>query len=271
MTYTNPIAPSPISSLSLPRDPFIQNIYEKVMQTINNADQVPGYNSTIYNTLKTGLSEKWGKLVETGLLEERGTDADIRPYFVSLQGIIEHVLASELKKSVSSLTGVIHTPAPATPLCTIGEVSAELVDKAVVEDPLRLFTVKARSTILRDYLFQGGELYVVYPSKGLEVRNGEQKKIYATELEKYPTRLFNRPLTCDAIANDKVGAFYLFKNNEGKLFAFAIKMTQANATQPQGDFALWFGEYNNSAIKERITEIEKDVLKYSSQPIPLSI
>ena len=238
------------------KDLIIQNIHSKVMETINHSDNVPGLKSEEFNSLKVGISERWNELVDKGVLQVTATDKDVRPYFVALQGIIEHVLAYELNKSIKSLTGVIHTPMPATPLCTEGNVSKELVDPSIEEDPLRLFTVKARTTIIRDYLFQGGDLHVVYPKQGIAKRTEIQVQIYQKELDNYPSHLFDRPLECASIENDLVGAFYLFKNSDGKQFGFAIKMTQANNPQDLGSFGLWFGEVNNkSPINERITSV----------------
>src|SRR5690606_21668156 len=160
-------------------------------------------------------------------LEVSGTDKDVRPCFVALQAIVEHVLASALQKEVVSLKGVIHTPMPATPLCTIGKISKELVNPSIENDPARIFTVKARTTIIRDYLFKGGDLYIVYPKNGFKKRTEEQQKVYQQELASYPTHLFDVPLNCEDIPTDLIGATYLFQDRSGKTFIFAIKMTQA--------------------------------------------
>lgn len=100
-------------------------------------------------------------------------------------------------------------------------------------------------------------------------RTAIQQQTYKKELENYPTHLFDRALDCESISNDLVGAFYLFKNVEGKLFAFAIKMTQANSPQDLGNFGLWFGEVNKSPVNNRISNVLDHILKYSSQPILL--
>lgn len=247
----------------------MEAIYSKVLETIQNSDNVPGLKAEEFATLRPGVIAYWNELVEKGVVEVTATDKEVRPYFVALQGIIEHVLACELNKNVHSLTGVIHTPMPATPLCTEGSVSRELVDPTIQEDLLRLFTVKARTTIVRDYLLQGGNLYIVYPQDGINKRTETQQQIYKKELNNYPLHLFDRPLNCISINNDLVGAFYLFKDNTGKVFGFAIKMTQANNPQDMGNFGLWFGEFNASPIRDRISIILNDVLKYSSAPIPL--
>ena len=251
-------------------DPSIQHIHSQVIQTIEHSDNVPGLKSEVFYTLKIGLAERWNELVNKGVLEITGTDKDVRPYFVALQAIVEHVLAQELNKNtIRSLTGVIHTPMPATPLCNEGEVSKNLVNPSIQEDPLRLFTVKARTTIIRDYLFQGGDLYIVYPKAGLAQRKETEQQIYKKELVNNPFHLFDRPLDCPSIDPNLIGAFYLFKSPEGKVFAFAIKMTQANNPQDVGSFGLWFGEVNKSPVHNRISSVLDAILKYSPQPIPL--
>jgi hypothetical protein len=248
---------------------FIEQINSKVIETIENAEQVPGLQAQEFCSLKMGLKERWHELLESGVLEVTGTDQEVRPYFVALQAIVEHVLADELNKNIESLMGVIHTPMPATPLCTEGTISQELVNPDIENDPLRLFTVKARTTIIRDYLHKGGKLYVAYPKEGIHKRTEVQRHIYAKELLNYPLNLIDCPLNCESLPSDCVGAFYLFEDMHGKLFGFAIKMTQANNPQEKGNFGLWFGEFTNQPLQERIQSIFNGVLKYSPKTISL--
>jgi hypothetical protein len=250
-------------------DPFIQNIHSKVMETITKSESIPGFESPVFNTIKGGIIDDWNVLVKEGVIEKTAPDKEVRSNFVALQAIVEHVLAYELSKTVKSLTGVIHTPMPATPLCTKGSVSAELVDSSIIEDPSRLFTVQARTTIVRDYLEQGGDLYIVYPEEGMTQRNEMQQEIYKSELEKYPAHLFDRPLNWDSFSNDLVGAFYVFKNTDGKSYAFAIKMTQANSPQELGSYGLWFGEYNKSPVYDRVSNVLNILNKDALKPIQL--
>ncbi|MBS0621125.1 MAG: hypothetical protein JSS61_06675 [Verrucomicrobia bacterium] len=242
-------------------DPFTQTFDSKVVDIIENSEQ--------YKSLKPGLLERWNELVEQGVLEVSGTDEEVRPYFVSLQGIVEHVLATELNHSVKSLIGVIHTPMPATPLCTDGAVSEELVSTSVLQDPMRLFTVKARTTIVRDYLHQGGNLYIAYPKAGIARRTASQQEIYRKELANYPLCLHDYPLECESIQDDLIGATYVFTDQEGNAFAFAIKMTQANSPQDKGHFGLWFGDAQNSPVHERIQDVSQNVLIHCKEPIQL--
>lgn len=141
---------------------------------------------------------------------------------------------------------------PATPLCSKGEISKELVDLSIESDPARLFTVKSRMTIVRDYLFKGGDLYVVYPKSGYDKRTEEQQKIYKQELATYPNHLFDVPLNCESIPTELIGATYLFQDKSGNKFIFAIKMNQAKDPQDIGNFGLWFGSINQPDIQGRL-------------------
>lgn len=275
MVTLNPLpsGSGPIEALST-KDLFIQDIYSKILETIRNSATVPGLKSEEFNSIKVGVEERWTELITKGVLESNGTDKEVRPYFVALQGIFEHVLACELGKNIQSLTSVIHTPMPATPLCTDGDVSKELVNPSIKKDPLRLFTVNARATIVRDYLYQGGDLYIVYPKDGFSKRTEIQQQIYKKELENYPSHLFDRPLNCESISNDLIGAFYLFENKQGELFGFAIKMSQANSPEDLSSFGLWFGKITKSSkspIEDRISSVLENVLKDSPGVIPLPI
>lgn len=201
------------------------------------------------------MTQTWNTLVAEGVVEITATDKEVRPIFVGLQGIVEHVLASELNTSVKNLQGIIHTPMPATPLCTTGAISKELVDPSIENDPARLYTVKARTTILRDYLFKGGDLYIVYPKEGFNNRTTEQQEIYKQELRNYPIHLFDVPLDCDTIPLEMIGATYLFQNEAGQTFIFSIKMTQAKDPQELGHFGLWLGPLDHPAIQKRLKTI----------------
>lgn len=231
------------------------DIDTKVLETIEYSVEIPGLKSEEFSTLKSDIAKTWAILLRDGVIEISGTDKEVRPCFVAIQGIVEHVLASELQRSVKTLKGVIHTPMPATPLCSQGEISKELVDPTIELDPVRLFTVKARTTIVRDYLFKGGDLYIVYPKSGFDKRTEEQQRIYKQELLNYPDHLFDVPLDCESIPGAHVGATYLFQDNAENTFVFSIKMTQAKDPQEIGHFGLWFGPIHHAAIQERLQTV----------------
>jgi hypothetical protein len=227
----------------------------KVLEIISYTQDIPGLNSEEFSALKNEILRAWEDLFQIGMLEVSGTDKDVRPYFVALQGLLEQALALELNHEVKMLKGFIHTPMPATPLCTKGEISEGLVDPSIEIDPARLFTVKVRTTIVRDYLFKGGDLYVVYPKNGFTQRTEEQQIIYKQELLNYPNHLFDVPLNSENIPLDLIGATYLFQDQSGQTFVFSIKMTQAKDPNEKGDFGLWFGPINDPLIQERIKAI----------------
>jgi len=213
----------------------------RITELIEQSQQMPGLTQAEFSSIKDTVSDAWKVLAREGILEVTCTDQEARSSFVALQGIIEHVLSTELRQHITTLDGFIHTPMPATPLCTRGEISRELVDSSIEMDPHRLLTIKARATIVRDYLFQGGNLYIVYPRSGLLKRTLEQQQIYKEELRNYPSHLFDVPLNIDSIPLNWIGATYFFKDQSDNLFVFGIKMTQANHPQDIGHFGLWFG------------------------------
>lgn len=253
------------------KDPFVQHIHSKVIETIEHSKTVPGLQSEVFNTIKPGIILRWNELTEKEVLEVSAADAEVRPYFVAIQALVEHVFSCEQGKSVKSLVGVIHTPMPATPLCSVGAISTGLVSPSVEEDAARLFTVQARTTIIRDFLAQNGELYVVYPEKGFNERTEVQQKIYTEELAHYPLNLFDRPLKCESIENELIGAVYIVENQNGKKFAFAIKITQANDPKDIGNFGLWFGELEKSPVSDRIETVLKAMREYSTETIAPSV
>ena len=85
-------------------------------------------------------------LFSDGVIIEEGEDAKLRPRYVGTQSAFEqfftHALASGTLKRVIA---VIHTPLPATPVCTAGEVTPDLVDPTLLQDEKRLQTVRDKA------------------------------------------------------------------------------------------------------------------------------
>lgn len=251
---------------AMEKEVMVENsLHSKVLETIHHSQEIPGLQAEEFSTLRDDVARIWSILVQEKVIEITGRDKDLRPYFVSLQGIIEHVLATELQKEIKTLKGVIHTPMPATPLCMRGEISKELVDPSIEMDPARLFTVKARGSIVRDYLFKGGDLYIVYPKEGLDRRTKEQQTIYKQELLNFPCHLVDMPLDCETIPIDLIGATYLFQDQQGRTFVFAIKMTQAKDPEAMGSFGLWFGPIETPAIHHRVQAVSTYLEQYGSK------
>ncbi|MBS0629380.1 MAG: hypothetical protein JSS30_04045 [Verrucomicrobia bacterium] len=214
--------------------------------------------SRVVDAIQTDAQwQAWRTLHTEHVVEISATDKEVRPIFVGLQGIIEQALAEELQISVKNLKGIIHTPMPATPLCTKGEISKELIDPSIENDPARLATVKARTAILRDFLFKGGDLYICYPKAGFYDRTPEQQQIYLQELSNYPTHLFDTPLERDSLPLALIGATYFFETDAQETYVFSIKMTQAKDPQEIGHFGLWFGPITHPAIEQRLKSLSE--------------
>ncbi len=265
------------------KDPLIQRIYGLVIKSIDHLEDLPGIKNVpkiakSIHVLKPGLKTLWTQLVEEGFAIIEETDKVGRPYFIYLRAIIEDVLSSELQKGqLKSLEGVIHTPMPATPFCTEGKISKDLMVATIEKDLLRLGTVLCRSVIAREYLEKGGKLDIVYPKYG-KPRIPEQLKIYQKALKKYAPYLKDHPLDCILIHKDLVGAYYIFKNLKGKKFAFAISAPQANSVsernifglcfnlQEKSVFGLWFDEFDYHPVHERISEVEEFIKERDFPP-----
>lgn len=196
------------------------------------------------------FSHIWDSLLENGVLEVSATEQEIRPYFVTFQAMIEKALVVELGKEVLSVRGFIHTPMPATPLCT-----RKLPNKPSLVRPIEVKPSQARTNILKKYLLKGGDLYIVYPKEGLFKRTPHEQKTYAQRLEKHPNHLIDLPLSCEEIPEDLIGATYIFKDRNLNEFVFSIQMTQFNSAQESSHFALWLGPLTDARIEKRATEV----------------
>ncbi|MCE5318457.1 MAG: hypothetical protein LLG04_13990 [Parachlamydia sp.] len=268
MLPVQPVAPALASQPA--QSSFISQLHKLVIETIQHSQTFPGYSDEIFAKLKPGLIQDWNELMQKGELLVSRTDKEVRPNFVTLQAIVEQVLSQNLNKEIVSLTGVIHTPQPATPLCTKEDMlSPELVAPSIAQDPARLATVKGRTTIVRDFLRRGGNLYVAYPEKGLLERKPDQQAIYKNELQIFHEHLHDHPLKIDEIPVELHGALYFFTSKDGENLVFAIKMTQAKNPEETGHFGLWMGPASHPAVKKRTEHVMDFVQRHSETPIPL--
>lgn len=189
---------------------------------------------------------------DQNLFIEKGSD-QIRVKFVGSQGAIEHVLAcAQTLQELTGLIGAIHTPLPATPLCTrVDSDVRPLLDSSIAHDLDKLMTVKSRAEVVREYLEKGGKLYIIYPQGGLEKRSSAEQEIYKEELKRYPN-LIDCVLQCSEMDPDMVGATYLFRDRDRNIYSFSIKARQANDIQKEAEWGIWLGILENPIIKQRV-------------------
>lgn len=207
------------------------------MHTIETAKGVFGYSADEVAECKMELTNHCHTLIEKGSIEITSADPEVRATMVSIQALFEHVLAIELNLGVKDLIGIIHTPKPATPLCT-----SKIENPA--EFPLAAFSADGRTEILREFMRLGGNLYVVYPKAGLTERTADEQRNYHEALLTNSAHLFDRPLDCEALDPELSGATYIFKSG-AKKYIFAVKAAQSGTKNGTGSFGLWLGEYNS--------------------------
>jgi len=193
---------------------------------------------------------------------QSGSD-DFRSKFVGVQGIFEHVVTSQLMlEQIKCFVGAIHTPTPATPLCTnIGLTGiGSLLSTIVRNSPEKHLTVSERIISIRCLLQQPEvTLHVIYPEAGLKKRTPEELAIFKKEITLNNGRLQKTPLNCEEMDPALVGATYLFADKDGNQYAFSIKAQQANAPLELSEWAIWFGPLNNLKVQARVNAVNSYV------------
>ncbi len=200
------------------------------------------------------------KLVDQHHVLQQGLDQELRPLFVPAQGMIEQTIVQLLARGdLESAFGMIHTPAPATPLCLAeseeGLNGKALSDLANFTDEERLQTLRKRPTILRAFLKAGGHLTVAFPKDGRKLRKQDELKIFDGLLREFQGRLEQKVLPMDQLADDLIGATYLFRSSTGEEWVFSIRATQAIDARDEMIWELWLGPKEDPLIAERYERI----------------
>lgn len=273
-----------VDALEQANDVFFQQLTEKVGYAIRETTAIP-------SAVKPAVFHALDQVKQHGIYAITTSDAEARKPLVHLQMILEHVFSVELtghynnsnpEGSIEYINGFIYTPNPCTPLCTKGEITANLVHPSIGSNPHLLSTVQGRIVSCRNLLAKGARLYIIYPQGGRSGRTPDQIAVYEEELKNkdYFGPYFDG---CNAIpvegsylvdcqqnsatmANDHIGALYLMKAPSGKVYAFAIKMPQANSPQEPTQSAVWFGSADHPEVKTRITEILNAIRSDSAAP-----
>jgi hypothetical protein len=195
-------------------------------------------------------------LFSEGFIAEEGDDAQLRPRYVGTQAAFEQWLTQQLSKgAIKKVVAAIHTPLPATPVCSAGEITPDLVDPSMLQDEKRLQTVRERPSIIRGLLQSGGTVLIAYPTVAREQRTKQQLAIFEGLLEKYRENLFDIPMGCLEVAKEMVGATYLFETTAGEWRTFSIRFTQALAPMAPCYAAMWFGDAEKGPAAERLAQV----------------
>lgn len=227
-----------------------------VAERISQIQSLPDVPPEKLQSHKIALIKEWNRLIlKEGYVEFPPEDQEFRPLIGGLQGILEQYLCDELGNSFTSIVCMIHTPQPATPLCTKGEISKELVAPSIEQDPMRLSTVKKRTVTLRDLLHKGCDVVIAYPKEGLAKRSLEQQDCYQQERNNYPVHLIDCPLNCEEMKNEWIGATYIITCKNGEQYTYGVRQPQANAPGTVANPGHWFCSLNEPSIKEQVNSI----------------
>jgi len=187
----------------------------------------------------------WQKLKANRYVTETGSDAEIRPKFVTMQFLFETALSSMIKyERIKNVMAVIYTPYPSTPLRSDGTNISKLVPQDVIWDTERINTLVMRFESIHDYLSRGGKLYTMYKdSKEKEKISGFE--VYKDNLAKYPDNLVDVPV--DNFNNKYTGASYLVECEDGEKVLFSIIGYQLNNTKNE-EWSLYYGSVREQVV-----------------------
>lgn len=231
---------------------------DEVKNKIKNTPELKVSQKAIFKAIAT--------IKKDGVYSSDAKDEAKRAVFVGLQSAIEQVLSEKKQADPNfKVMMAIHTPTPATPLCTaVDSVSEGLMSARVKDDKQVQHTILSRAEILRSLLEQETPLYVVFQKNGLSQRTIEQQKIYRSQIAKYPDQLMSLELTLPEISGDMIGATYLISTGDEQKLAFFIKATQANSPG-DNQWQIGFGPANQQLIHERVSSV-LNYLETSGQP-----
>lgn len=189
--------------------------------------------------LQEGLDSIWRNIKEKNYAENNGTDAELRPSYVVMQGIIEREQARALEKgAIKSAEGFIITPRMPTPLMldsgkNLGEVN--------LADP-QAFALY-RNPILNEFLQAGGILNAIYSHDAKTALSNHETGLanYATHLTKYKN-LKDNPIIKSDMAKfpaELTGAMYLV--DDQPITVESKQITQIDNSKAQS-WAIRFGK-----------------------------
>ncbi|WP_263080411.1 hypothetical protein [Endozoicomonas sp. Mp262] len=199
-------------------------------------------------------------LRKSGTIEISGNDKNTRPLAVNFQKAFEQSLLDLLdEQQISSITAIIHTPQPATPLCNPpGRHLGESLHPEIKQDPQRIKTVEDRTITVRRMARygEGVSMYIAYPKEGMNKRSPAQQDIYRSELKNTAnTSLRDAPLSCTTMPEHIIGASYIITTpNNQKLF-FSLVGKQAVAGTGATDWQFWFDDLSQADIRTRYDEV----------------
>ncbi len=231
-----------------------QKLFSSVKDLIN-------FQGNQYSTeTKTEMLKVLGELQMDNLYIREG--GDLRAPIVGLQQIFEHAIKNLIVSDRLKFQGVIHTPLPATPLCTQVDQAdlSNVMAPSLLSDPDKTLTVKNRALTVRELLtLPDTRLYVVYSKGGLEERDIDSQQVFKSEINKNPNTLIGIELS-GKINPDRVGATYILITPNGGTCAFCIDAQQANQEIVE-KWGIYCGSLDDETIKKRVNLTFDDIMQ----------
>ena len=210
-----------------------------------------------------GASESIRKIKEHLKVNEfytdTGEDKILRAPFVGLQNNFEEYLVSLLvDKKVAKIQAFIHTPKPATPLCTLHGDITEVFRQD--QNSLRENTVQSRVLTINNFINNGGKLFVVYTQEGLQKLDDKDKSNFTQNLNLL-SNIVN--VKVKDIDSNNTGAFYIIEVDDESSILFSLKAYQKD-DQKEGEreWSIWLGSMNSSKISDRVNYIQKLIIRF---------
>lgn len=178
---------------------------------------------------------------------EVNEENELRTTFVGFQSLAEEAIVKLIQSSkIDSVAGAIYTALPATPVCTEEDKAEEMVHESSKSNPDIVFTVRARTTVIREFLKTGAMLSIVYPLEKRGERKPEQLEIFEQLKNEY-RNLKDCPINGE-VPDDISGAAYVFNvKNQGR-YLFSINARQAIKESQKKEWKLYFGPLEERVI-----------------------
>ncbi|MGY0218889.1 hypothetical protein ACWJJH_16095 [Endozoicomonadaceae bacterium StTr2] len=191
-----------------------------------------------------------------------GLDQYTRPVAIEFQAMFELALSRRLQRSlVKSVTLIIHTDRPATPLChPKGQVFADALPEAVRNDTRRLMTILNRTVTLRSLCSMAQPEFrcITAWSRGGtgQLASTERKMFEQAIADNSLPGLINMPLEAASIPPELSGATCIVTGQGGEEIVFALNGQQVWNSERNAVWQYWFGGRRHERISRHLSRLD---------------
>ena len=202
------------STSNFPTPIFINAVHQTLEKSKKELDKNTINSEQCTQNLKKDLDNLWSDLINKGHVEKMGSDAELRPLFITMQGILEQALTSLLKnKSIQSVNVYIVTPKMPTSFMLD---TPKILSEVNFQEPTDFACF--RHQVLTEFLTQeGSTVFAIYAHDALKTFSKHKKKnrsgigTYYRYLKIFNNKLKNYPVlnvNIESFPPEKSGALY---------------------------------------------------------------